>query len=99
MKGTVIYDDDIAKILKECCECSIERASFVETIHNLPEATRRRLPTNDPTVWWVDFTPIHDSTVLGPFESREQALEAEKEYLERQLKNSGGMTMADAAFS
>lgn len=38
-----------------------------------------------PTAWWVRFTPIGDSTVLGPFESQEQAKKAEQEYLLAQL--------------
>lgn len=35
--------------------------------------------------WFADMTPAGFTEVLGPFESREQALAAEHEYLEKHL--------------
>lgn len=85
MRGIAIYDDEIQKILRDCCRVSTERASFVETIWNLPEDVRQQIDDNDPSLWWVSFKPIHDPTLLGPFETRQEALDAEKEYLKQQL--------------
>lgn len=100
MKGLAIYDEDVAEILRDCCFCSIRRASHVETVLNLPPETRARLPEDtDPSLWWVDFSPIGKDTLLGPFVSRQRALDEEKSWLETQMKNSSGIVTAEAAFS
>lgn len=101
MKGTAIYDDDVSDILRDCgCICRVRRASYVETILNLPPETRARIPEDaDPSLWWVDFSPIGEDTLLGPFKTRRRALGEEKSWLERYLKNSSGIVIADAAFS
>lgn len=60
-----IYDDDLAPLLNNG-QFSIERASHVE-------------PTHDG-LWTADMSPVN-GPVLGPFNSRAAALEAEREFL------------------
>lgn len=86
--GKIIYDDEIQKILRDCCRVSTERASYVETVNNLPPDVVGQIEDKDPSLWWVSFKPIYDDTLLGPFHSRQEALDAEKEYLQRQLEVS-----------
>ena len=81
----ILYDDEIAAILRRFCKCSVDRASIVDTIQNMPKDVQKRIGQSDPSMWWVCFKPIHDETLLGPFASREEALEEEKAYLKKQL--------------
>lgn len=39
-----------------------------------------------PNLWYVDFSPIGDDTLLGPFTCRDEALKEEVEYLEKKIK-------------
>ncbi|MEW6545046.1 MAG: hypothetical protein AB1411_15735 [Nitrospirota bacterium] len=65
---SVIYDDELAPLIGELGRASIQRASYVE-------------PTSDG--WWlVDLTPSN-GPVLGPFPLRNEALAAERAWLER----------------
>ena len=61
-----IYDDRATNLLK-LGTCTIRRASNVE-------------PTED-NQWMVDFTPVVPGTKLGPFKTREQALQEEVKWL------------------
>ena len=88
MRGFAIYDEDVRSILKECCTCIIRRASSVETRNNLPESVRQRISNPDETLWYVSFLPLNDDTLLGPFESRQRALQEETNYLLSYLKNN-----------
>ena len=99
MEGISIYDDDVIAILKDCGSCTVQRASHVEALANLPEEVKQRIENKDPSLWWVDFSPVNENILLGPFESRQDALDAEKEWLENYLKNSEGRTRLLAAFS
>lgn len=90
--GASIYSDLKAKILGSFCEIQCPRASHVETSLNLPEETNRRIRKLDkplgPNLWYVDFSPISDDTILGPFTCREDALRSEVEYLNKKIKES-----------
>lgn len=69
--GTIkfIYDDDVFETLKVLGPSSIRRASHVEPIPN----------TNG--LWYSDMSPV-DGPELGPFLSRDEALKAEREWIE-----------------
>jgi hypothetical protein len=66
---TAIYSDDLAGLLATASKVSIKRASHVE-------------PTEDGK-WTADMAPS-GGPVLGPFNLRGEALDAEQEWL---LKN------------
>ncbi|MBQ9692966.1 MAG: hypothetical protein IJV70_07420 [Clostridia bacterium] len=83
-----IYDEDLNRLLKEIGSVSTERASYVETIRNLPKDIADQIENRDPSLWWVSFRPIHDETLLGPFETRSEALKAESDYLRQWMKVS-----------
>lgn len=66
------------------------RASHVEPTADLSEAARRSIfeiwgcwPSEVlwPSAWWADMTPV-GGPVLGPYETREEALDDEKVWLE-----------------
>ncbi len=65
-----IYSDEVATALKHHGDLSIRRASHVE-------------PTEDGR-WTADMSPVH-GPVLGPFETRAEALAAETEWLSERL--------------
>ena len=62
----MIYNDEHADFLREAGEAVTTRASHVEPSGN---------------GWTADMSPV-DGPVLGPFPLREQALQAETEYLD-----------------
>jgi hypothetical protein len=72
--GTVefIYDDGLRSLL-ELGQAAITRASHVE-------------PTLDGR-WTADLAP-RGGPVLGPFTLRQQALDAEREWLEAELRGA-----------
>ena len=86
MQIRAVYDEELNRLLKEIGSVSTERASYVETIRNLPEDIADQIENKDPSLWWVSFRPIHDETLLGPFETREEALRAEADYLRQWMK-------------
>jgi hypothetical protein len=67
---TAIYDDELADLLEEASTKTITRASFVE-----PTANGQ---------WEADLAPS-GGPVLGPFKLREEALIAERKWLEQEL--------------
>ncbi len=71
-----IYDDDLADFLTGAGKVSITRASFVE-------------PTPDGK-WTADMSPSGENVILGPFRLREEALTAERDYLEKKLFGAAG---------
>jgi hypothetical protein len=77
-------------VLGDFCEISCPRASYVETSLDLPEETCQRIRKMDkplgPDLWYVDFSPIGDDTLLGPFTCRDEALKEEVKYLEKKIK-------------
>ena len=69
MVGLVaVYDDDLMQLFSDC-EMKIKRASHVEPI------------TVDGAVkWQADMGPV-GGPILKPFNTRQEALDAEKEWL------------------
>jgi len=67
--GTVrfIYDDDLASMLQDVGALSVARASHVE-------------PLSDRGGWTADMHPV-GGCILGPFETRGQALSEEIDWL------------------
>lgn len=65
-----IYSDDVAHALKHHGTLDIRRASHVE-------------PTEEGQ-WTADMSPVH-GPVLGPFETRAEALTAETKWLSERL--------------
>jgi len=78
---TSIYSDDLAGLLAEASHRSITRASHVE-------------PTAD-CKWTADMSPS-GGPILGPFDTREAALAAEHEWLERKIFDDGLLPGSDA---
>lgn len=66
---TAIYDDELTDLFQEG-SVTIRRASNVEADKN--------------GQWWAEMLD-GTGTKLGPFTKRQDALDAEKEYLERKL--------------
>ena len=66
---TFIYDDKLQPLIQNG-RAEIKRVSHVEPIG---------------TKWRADMSPIEPGIVLGPFNKRQQALDAEKEWLEEKL--------------
>jgi len=62
----LIYDDDLAEIARELGSVEITRASHVE-------------PTTEG-LWNADMSPVGGG-ILGPFQTRAQALQAERNWL------------------
>ena len=88
-KGRAIHSDSLMEILKDCCDTvTIKRASRVETEADLPKEIIEKLPIHDPLAWWVDFSPIGKEVLLGPFNTREEALQAEKDKMRELWLNS-----------
>lgn len=67
-----VYADELAGLL-DLGDCIVARASHVEPL-NLPGRV----------VWTADMEPM-DGPQLGPFDSRGEALAAEREWLEANL--------------
>jgi len=63
-----IYDDKL-KPLMECGKAVVTRASHVEPVEG-----------SDPPVWSADMSPVGGPT-LGPFDTRQEALDREVEWL------------------
>lgn len=69
-----IYDDDLCKLLSTIAvEEETMRASFVEPVQK-----------DGKTYWVADMCPIK-MIALGPFETRAKALEAEREWLRKNV--------------
>ena len=62
-----IYDDDLASMLQDIGTLSVKRASHVE-------------PSQDGHGWWADMSPV-GGPMLGPFDTRGQALSEETGWL------------------
>ena len=71
--GTIrfIYDDKAAGVINEVGALTIKRASHVEPV---------TLPYQAAPKWAADMGPC-DGPLLGPFDTREDALEAERAWL------------------
>lgn len=63
-----VYDDETAVVVREVGDLSIKRASHVEP------------STCWEGAWEADMDPV-GGPILGPFETRKEALEAEREWL------------------
>ena len=68
--ATFIYTDALAPLLKEG-KATIQRASYVEP--------------DDKGQWWATMKPFGEEVVLGPFTTRQEALDEEERYLEVKL--------------
>lgn len=89
---TAIYDDDLADFFT-IGHATIQRASHIEpvTVGELPWSARVNLPQgidlNDLSAsagWCADMQPS-GGPILGPFPLRQQALDAERTWLEAKL--------------
>jgi hypothetical protein len=67
-----IYADALAA-LTTCGQCVVKRASHVEPTS-----------TDDGVIWTADMSPSN-GPVLGPFATRQEALDAEVEWLDGKL--------------
>lgn len=72
-KMVFIYKDSMIPLL-EIGKADVKRASHVEPKEN-----------NGKIEWTADLSPIIPGKVLGPFNTREEALSAEVEWLEDNL--------------
>lgn len=81
MRFVGVYDEAVYPLIASVFQCEIRRASHVEVFADLPPETQARLGNVPQDVWWVDFTPLRNSKILGPFATRTEALDAEKAYL------------------
>jgi hypothetical protein len=63
-----IYDDDLKGFIDQQSEKKLFRASHVEP--------------DDKGNWWADLSPI-DGPKLGPFNTRQAALNAEVEWIQK----------------
>lgn len=89
-----LYSPEAQALLAPLGDITIRRASRVETWEDLTEAARIWLvdgsiwgyaqalyhPNDIANVWWADMIPV-GGPVLGPFNSRDEALEAEVGWL------------------
>lgn len=80
-EGTMrfIYRDALRPLL-EAGQAKIERASHVEPV--------RDAFLHGGTMWEADLSPVH-GPVLGPFTTRQEALDAEVEWLDANLGRLG----------
>ena len=73
-----VYDDGVMEALRDLGPASTVRASHVE-------------PTADGKHWTADMSPVAGAPVeLGPFPTRQAALDAEAEWLARFLAGGVG---------
>lgn len=87
-----IHDDAVTEMTAAIGDQTIRRASNVEPTDELSEAafsaaSRRLYPHRDTAFmalpqgkWWADLLPV-GGPVLGPFDKRQEALDAETEWL------------------
>jgi len=66
--GRFIHSDEAAAVARAVGVLSVRRASHVE-------------PTADGR-WAADMSPVRLGVTLGPYDTRREALEAEREWLE-----------------
>jgi hypothetical protein len=69
---TGIYSDNTASVLREMGKTKVRRMSHVE-------------PTDDGQGWTADMSPTGTALVLGPFSTRQEALDAEVAWLKEHL--------------
>lgn len=76
-------DSDLARsILGQ--QVHVYRNSHVDVTEDLSGASQLILHREDryqPQRWWADMTPVLCDVILGPFDTRDQALEAEVQCL------------------
>lgn len=92
-----IYDPKMMPIVETLGECELARASHVEPTASLSESTKDWLacfarlgnsehykgqPELPKNKWWADMQPV-GGPVLGPFDTRDEALEKEVEWLQK----------------
>jgi len=86
-----LYSEVAHKLLASLGDVQIRRASRVEPTDSLSQEARTWLNEEQarncldigqlpPNKWWADLAPVV-GPVLGPFETREEALRAELEWL------------------
>lgn len=89
--GTIrhVYSEDLEPLSKELGQQTIRRASHVEPTGSLSSEAwvwlmrESRVPINQidlPEGWWADMLPVY-GPVLGPFSTRQEALDAEVVWL------------------
>jgi len=80
-----LYSQCTHKLLSTLGNTQTRRASSVEPTLSLSERAKEWLQANDQTpitqdAWWADLTHV-GGPVLGPFESRDMALDQEVKWL------------------
>lgn len=83
-QARAIYSEPMAQLLEGLGQYEVKRASYVEPTEELSEATKERIyrelgiwPGELPAgKWWADLSPVF-GPVLGPFDTRQEAIEAE----------------------
>ena len=88
-----IYSKEVAHIFRALGEpYEIVRASHVEPLGQCSEVIQRKVkklnPDADENSWIVDFSPIGLDTILGPYITREEALDEEHKYLQTLIHNN-----------
>lgn len=84
-----VYDDELAALL-ELGTVTVERASFVEPVIDAPHSIDLGMPSETvrdfiyqrgPFAGWTADMRPSDGPVLGPFKTRQAALDAERCWL------------------
>ena len=88
-----IYSKEAAHIFRALGEpYEIVRASHVEPLGQCSERIQKEVkdkyPDADDNSWIVDFSPIGLNLILGPYETREEALAAEHNRLQELIRNN-----------
>ena len=85
--GTVrgVYSPIVDKITKALGDPVTQRASHVEPTNELSDKAAQWLWDNKeepvlPDKWWADMLPV-EGPVLGPYDTREEALDEEVKWL------------------
>ena len=88
-----IYSKEAAHIFRALGEpYEIVRASHVEPLGQCSERIQKEVkekhPDTDDNSWIVDFSPIGLDLILGPYETREEALAEEHNQLQELIRNN-----------
>jgi hypothetical protein len=85
-----LHDDRLTETIQPTSgTLTIERASRIEVGGDLaPEAVAHLAEPPDPIGWYADLTPSRIPRVLGPYRTRQAAVAAEIDALERHAQHA-----------
>lgn len=84
-----IYSKEAAHIFRALGEpYEIVRASHVEPLGQCSKEIMEKMDGADANSWIVDFSPIDLDVILGPYETREEALAEEHRYLQKFIRST-----------